>query len=213
MRKIIILFILMPLILLVTISCETPNIPNIEEPKCEIIDPISLSSEVKSNLKYFFYLTSIKKWYYSICRFPCGIINVYDETNYSDLEAVLNEIEETIQGPIKFHLTNNKNEAQILILEKISLPPLPSSIEISDPISYDIDPVTCQINKVEFEIKYFKRGEYLAKLLGSVVYFSNNFFPEYYQKIMNNPVIPETIREVIYYAVRLPIGFDVRFLN
>ncbi|MGB9681152.1 MAG: hypothetical protein ACPLXL_01250 [Minisyncoccia bacterium] len=74
-----------------------------------------------------------------------------------------------------------------------------------------MDWVECRIENLRIPIKYNKPGEYLAHLINSIVRL-NHFYPDYYKRMleMEKPVIPEEIKRVLYYAMRLPIGCDLR---
>jgi hypothetical protein len=62
----------------------------------------------------------IRKWGFGgdyVVRWPNGYVDVYDETNYSRMQEIINEWNSVIGGPVVFRLSNNPN-SQVRIYYK-----------------------------------------------------------------------------------------------
>jgi len=62
----------------------------------------------------------IRKWGYGgdyVVRWPNGYVDVYDETNYSQMQEVLNQWNSAIGGPVVFRLSSNPNSPVKVIFD------------------------------------------------------------------------------------------------
>jgi len=65
----------------------------------------------------------IRNWGYGgnyVARWPDGFVGVYDETNYSMMQDVINEWNYAINGPVKFYLSSNPNSPVKVIFDSYS---------------------------------------------------------------------------------------------
>jgi hypothetical protein len=83
-----------------------------------IIPPISENPELTPEE-----IELIRKYGYSseyTVRWPDGYVDVYDATNYSQMQKVLNQWNTVIGGPVVFRLSNNPNSPVKVYFKSIS---------------------------------------------------------------------------------------------
>lgn len=181
----------------------------------KIID-YDLSLIFKGNSQFIFndLLTSeeielIKKWGYGgnyVVRWRDGFVGVYDETNYSLVQDVINEWNNAINGPVKFYLSSNPNSPVKVIFD--------SSIELENLcgranwIWGDDHALSEVVIKINPYCETYKYCLYLS-MFNAVAGFNYwaEVSPTPFDVWTNFNTIPDTIKIMVHALHKVPPGY------
>lgn len=187
-------------------------------PRCEILDIRSIPLEIIHLLVERFYRPGT---YNVISRWKCGVVYVYDETKYEKTDEILQIANDLIQGPVVFRTTKDPNKAKVKIvffnpqqyLPEVPLPltSLPQaqgeevlSVARMNPDIYDM--LDCIIYISQSQLPSY--NHYFERILRGI-FFACIFLTSQEKDLLKQGIMPESLKKVIWYSYRLPLGTKV----
>jgi len=156
----------------------------------------------------------IRKWGYGgdyVIRWPDGYVDVYDETNYSQMQGVLNQWNAAVGGPVILCLSSNPNSPVKVIfdssLEEENLCGDSNEIWGDD---YAFSEITIKVNPSEsccgsYNIKYCL---YLIAFTTVVGFnYTADVSPIPFEDWSNFSTIPEIIKTMVHALHKVPPGY------
>lgn len=156
----------------------------------------------------------IRKWGYGgdyVIRWPDGYVDVYDETNYSQMQEVLNQWNEAIGGPVILRLSSNPNSPVKVIfdssLDEENLCGSANEIWGDD---YAFSEITIKVNPSEsccgsYNIKYCL---YLVEFNAVAGFnYAAEVSPVPFEDWSNFSTIPDTINTMVHALYKVPPGY------
>ncbi len=156
----------------------------------------------------------IRKWGYGgdyVIRWPDGYVDVYDETNYSQMQEVFNQWNAAIGGPVILRLSSNPNSPVKVIfdssLDEENLCGSTNEIWGDD---YAFSEITIKVNPSEscfgsYNIKYCL---YLVEFNAVAGFnYAAEVSPVPFEDWSNFSTIPDTIKTMVHALYKVPPGY------
>ena len=157
----------------------------------------------------------IRKWGYGgdyVVRWPNGYVDVYDATNYSQMQEVLNQWNSAIGGPVVFRLSSNPNSPVKVIFD--------SSLELENSCGHANDVVwgdDCAFSEEVIKINPSESccGDPNTKYYAYLVLFNAVVGFNYWAEVDPTPfdvwsnfsTIPDTIKTMVHALYKVPPGY------
>ena len=156
----------------------------------------------------------IRKWGYGgdyVVRWPDGFVGVYDETNYSLMQDVINEWNDAINGPVKFYLSSNPNSpVKVIFDSSLGLENLCGSSNKIWGDDYAFSEITIRVNPSEsccgsYNIKYCLYLHMFNAVVGFNCWAEVEPCP--FETWSNFNTIPDTIKTMLRALHKVPPGY------
>ena len=153
----------------------------------------------------------IRKWGYGgdyVVRWPNGYVDVYDETNYSQMQEVLNQWNAAIGGPVILRLSSNPNSPVKVIFDSYSGYCGYEDVQWGD--DYTFSEVIIKINPSgsccgDTNIKYCLYLHMFNAVAGFNCWAEVDPCP--FETWSNFNTIPDTIKTMLHALHRVPPGY------
>jgi len=156
----------------------------------------------------------IRKWGYGgdyVVRWPDGFVGVYDETNYSLMQDVINEWNDAIDGPVEFYLSSNPNSpVKVIFDSSLGLENLCGSSNKIWGDDYAFSEITIRVNPIEsccgsYNIKYCLYLHMFNAVVGFNCWAEVEPCP--FETWSNFNTIPDTIKTMLRALHKVPPGY------
>jgi len=156
----------------------------------------------------------IRKWGYGgnyVARWPDGYVDVYDATNYSRMQEVLNQWNAAIGGPVILRLSSNPNSpVKVIFDSNLELENYCGNDDVIWGDNYAFSEVTLKVNPSEsccgsYNIKYCL---YLIMFNAAVGFnYGAEVSPTPFEDWSNFNTIPDIIKTMLRALHRVPPGY------